>query len=149
MKPSGRFTPGLPHRLGRRVATGLCLVLLLGGSSADAHDLNSCSHHGIPISATSGPTVAADHGGSHGNHVGSPTGHHGDSSGHDPHGHGPCVCIGDCSAPAALALSRSGGTVARDARLIDDPSPPHLPLFPPQQLLPYVLPYALAPPPGA
>jgi hypothetical protein len=139
------------------VTASLCLLFLFGGWSADAHDLHACPHHGLPVVAAGTDDAGARQAGSddqaehhHGAHGEAHAEAHPEpASGDESHGHGPCTCIGDCSGPPAAELPRSTGPEAREPASFADTEVPQSPVLPTQQLLPYVLPYALAPPPGA
>lgn len=131
-----------------RTLTLACLLAFGGALTVEAHDLRSCAHH-----ATHGehgheqapvPAPAHDH---HSTDHDSPHPDSADSEPTDPEPHGPCSCIGDCSGSTALVLPGPGSEDADVALVHAAPVPPDASALRALAPVPYLRPYALAPPP--
>jgi hypothetical protein len=118
------------------------VTLLLAGMFplavvGDGYGLHPCPHH-------DSPTVQSTHVAAEGHHPAAPPAAPADSG--DSHGdHGPCTCIGGCSAPVGVALPGLGLRTAQAASVVRPWTATHaatLDFSPPS----FLLPYATAPP---
>ncbi len=105
--------------------------------AGDAGGLHPCPHHS-PAAAPAAVEARADHGASHGAHAPPP--------GHDTQEHGACTCVGSC-----IACAVDLPPTAREVRVrvasefsASAPLPTDTPALP--ERVPYLLPYATAPP---
>jgi len=128
------------HRFGAVLAAA---CFLFGGAE---HWLgfDPCPHHeGAFLFAAASLSEEAGHAGHHTHHgaIAEPSDSESDSG-----GHGPCDCVGPCASPAppALPVGSSHATLATFERVEPFASRPRDVV--PQQPVPFLLPYAHAPP---
>jgi hypothetical protein len=114
-----------------RIAAALIAALFVFGGAEHGSGLDPCPHHDAAI-------LVADH---HAHHAGSSGGSHSGSE-----EHGPCACVGPCATPPAAPLpSTASRTVAvAFERVVLSPIPARDIAAP--QFVPFLLPYAHAPP---
>ncbi|MEQ1855703.1 MAG: hypothetical protein ABL963_04480 [Longimicrobiales bacterium] len=127
--------PSALHRL----AVALVATTFLFGGAEHWFGLETCPHHDAAF-VGHGTSDAEDAG----HHA-----HHGGSSDAPESGgaeHGPCDCIGPCATPSPTALPATASFVAAASfeRVEISVSPPRD--FVPPQFVPFLLPYAHAPP---
>ncbi len=122
-----------------RIAAGLVAAIFLTSGAEHWFGFNPCPHHDAALvvaGVSDGGT--GDH---HAHHAGSSEAPESDSG-----DHGPCACIGPCASPAPTALpaAESGEVAGSFERVEIAVSPPRDFVLP--QFVPYLLPYAHAPP---
>lgn len=131
----------LPHRIVSACLAAMFLVAVEGGANGYHYRL----HHGARAAEPS-PSAAHARGspgtGSHG------AGHHDAPAPEDPGHNGPCTCVGSCHGSAATPLAGTAPDVRHTIALPQSVSTSTATLEVLPKLLPYVLPYANAPPPG-
>ena len=133
-------------KLQRRIISLLAIVALAATGAADLCGLHSCPHHDVPAPAAQVDAGAADSHAHAAPHHGESPEVPADTDGHD--GHGPCNCLGACSAntPAAPLENPHVSIVAT---LSSMPVEPPAGTLPHARTTSYLLPWANAPPASA
>jgi hypothetical protein len=128
----------MKHCATHRIAAGLVAALYLLGGAQHWLVVDPCPHHDAAL-FQAGLVDAGD------------AGHHAhgastQSESSDPEDHGPCGCVGPCATPSPTALPSSATlTIAGVLERVESvPTPPRE--IAPQQFVPFLLPYAHAPP---
>jgi hypothetical protein len=121
-----------------RIAAGLVAAFFLFGGAEHWFGLDPCPHHEAAVVGADGEAGSSGH---HAHHSGSS-----EASEPGSEEHGPCSCVGTCAAPPATALpvaSTYAATVGIEHVEILASRAPEL-VAP--QFVPFLLPYAHAPP---
>ncbi len=122
-----------------RIAVGFVAAVFWIGGADHWFGFDPCPHHDAAfISADGSGSEVGDH---HAHHGGSS-----DESESDSGDHGPCDCIGPCAVPSPTALPATesfaiAGTLEYLTVSVSRPRD-----FVPPQVVPFLLPYAHAPP---
>jgi len=120
-----------------RSAAGLLAVLYLFGGAEHWLGVDPCPHHDAAF-YEAGIVDAGDSG--HHEH------HGGTSEPSESEDHGPCMCVGPCATPPPVALpSTTSHAIAVALERVESQPAPSRDAAP-LQFLPYLLPYAHAPP---
>ena len=119
----------------------LLAVLFLGSTAGDGFGLDPCPHHAAPAHASA--ALHGEAGNAHSAHT-----HDAAPSPADaPADHsGACTCIGACEAGTGAALSAPPLAAVRAHFVVHSPDHRATASSVAPRLLPYFLPYALAPP---
>ncbi len=127
-----------------RIAAGVVAAVFLTSAAEHWFGVDPCPHHDEAFVAADVSDAGAPS--QHAHHSGSSESSDSDSEDSDSEDHGPCDCIGPCATPSPTALPASAsreiaGTFERVEISVSPPRDFVLPQF-----VPYLLPYAHAPP---